>query len=170
MNLVIAWTINVVTNSFCLAIFHLSEIRSSVSTIPSSISLPTSTLYSFRDITSSWASHVLASDFDVISPRGPRVYLSVIWMDKSHSWSTSLNQHFPSTQRHLYSHPVMVWRLIESKHSSGVGDWRDLMVWGLGYFVWAWYSNVNLMTWSLLPYLLWVFVHHIILLMIWPCY
>ena len=44
MNLVIVWTINVVTNSLCLTIFYCSEIRSSVSTIPCSISLPTSTL------------------------------------------------------------------------------------------------------------------------------
>ena len=89
--LVIAWTFYVVTNSFCLAIYYLSGIRSSVSTIPSSIPLPTSTLYSFRDMTFLWPSHVLASDINVISPRGPRVYLSVIWMDKYHSWSTRLN-------------------------------------------------------------------------------
>ena len=89
--LVIAWTINVVTNSFCLAIFYLSKIRSLVSTIPSLILLPTSTLYSFRDMASLWPSHMLASGVDVISPRGPRVYLSVIWMDKSDSWSMSLN-------------------------------------------------------------------------------
>ena len=107
-----------VTISFCLAIFYLSEIRSPVSTIPCSISLPTSTLYSFHDITFSWTIHVLASDVNVISPRGPRVYLSVIRMDKSHSWSTSLNWHFPSTRRHLYNHPIMVWRLMESKCSS----------------------------------------------------
>lgn len=73
--LVIAWTINVVTNSFCLAIFYLSEIRSSVSTIPSSISLPTSTLYSFRDMTFLWPSHVLASDINVIHREGPE-YIS----------------------------------------------------------------------------------------------
>ena len=87
INLQIAWTINTVTKSFCLAIFYLSEIRSVVSTMPCSISFPTSTLYSFRDITFPWPSHMLASDVNVISPRGPRVYLSVIWMDKSHSWS-----------------------------------------------------------------------------------
>ena len=43
--------------------------------------------YSFCDITFSWTIHVLASYVNVISPRGPRVYLSVIRMDKSHSWS-----------------------------------------------------------------------------------
>jgi hypothetical protein len=84
--------------------------------------------YSFCDITFSWTIHVLASYVNVISPRGPRVYLSVIRMDKSHSWSTSLNWHFLSTQWHLYNHPVTVWRLVESKHSSDVSDWRDLMV------------------------------------------
>ena len=92
--LVIVWTFNVITKSFCLVIFYLSEIRSSVSIITSSILLPTSTLYSFRDITSSWASHVLASDVNVISPRGPRVYLSVIRMDKSHSWSRASTNNF----------------------------------------------------------------------------
>jgi len=121
-DLVIEWTINVVTNSLCLAILYLSEIRSSVSLIPSSISLPISTLYSFRDMTSLWPSHVLASFLDVISPRGPRVYLSVIWMDKSHSWSMSLNYHFQNTQCHLYNHPVTVWCLMSSEHSSGDSD------------------------------------------------
>ena len=144
----IVWTDNLVTNSFCLAIFYSSGIWSSASTIPSSIPFPTSTLYSFRDKTFSWTIHVLASDVNVVSPRGPRVYLSVIRMEKSHSWSTSLNQYFPSTQRHLYSHPFTVWRLMESKYISGIGDWRNLMVWGLGLLSWVCYSYVNIMTWS----------------------
>ena len=90
----IVWTGNEATNSLCLAIFYLPGNRSSVSSIPSSIPLPTSTLYSFRDKTFSWTIHVLASDVNVVSPRGPRVYLSVIRMDKSHSWSTSLTNTF----------------------------------------------------------------------------
>jgi hypothetical protein len=68
---------------------------------PSSISFPTSTLYSFRDTAFLWPSHMLASDVNAISPRGPREYLSVIWMDKSHSWSMSLNKYFQSTQINL---------------------------------------------------------------------
>ena len=34
----------------------------------------------------------------------------------------------PNTQRHLYSHPVTVWRLMTSKHSSRISNWHDLMV------------------------------------------
>jgi hypothetical protein len=71
--IMIVWTMNVVPNSFCLAIYYLSEIWSSVSTIPSLISLPTSTLYSFRDMAFLWPSNMLASGVNVISPRGLRV-------------------------------------------------------------------------------------------------
>ena len=78
-----------------------------------------------------WASHMLASQLDDIPPRGPRVYLYVIWMDKSHSWSMCLNPYFPNTQCHLYSHPVTVWCLMSSKHPSGDGGYHDLMVEGI---------------------------------------
>src|SRR4051812_27066966 len=52
-------------------------------------------------------------------------------MDKSHSLSMCLNQYFLNTQCHLYSHPVMVWCLMSSKHPSGEGDKHDLMVEGI---------------------------------------
>src|SRR3954465_768112 len=42
-----------------------------------------------------------------------------------------LNQYFPNTQCHLYSHPVTVWCLMSSKHPSGKGDMHDLMVEGI---------------------------------------
>src|SRR3954464_5858328 len=74
---------------------------------------------------------MLATQLDDIPPRGPRVYLSVIWMDKSHSRSMCLNQYFPNTQCHLYNHPVTVWCLMSSKHPFGDGDKHDLMVEGI---------------------------------------
>jgi hypothetical protein len=42
--------------------------------------------------------------------------------DKSHSWFMILNYQFHNTQRHLYNHPVTVWRFMLSKHSSSVSD------------------------------------------------
>ena len=111
------------TDSLCRAIFYLSEIRSSVS-LYTLFSLVTDK-YSFLVPViwdPMWPSHMLASQLDAISPRGPRVYLSVIWMDKFHSWSMSFNSHFLNTQRHLYHHPVTKWLLMSSKYSPGVSD------------------------------------------------
>ena len=49
-------------------------------TIPSSISLPASTLYSFRVITSMWPSHVLASFPMLLHREGPEsIYPSLGW-------------------------------------------------------------------------------------------
>jgi hypothetical protein len=103
--LVIEWPINIVANSLCHAILYLSEIWLSVSLIPSSISLTVSTLYSFCDMTSLWPSNMLASFLEVISLRGPIVYFSVIWMNKSRSWSIRLYYHFQNTKCHLLKSP-----------------------------------------------------------------
>ena len=44
-----------------------------------------------------WTYSYACKTLDDIPPRGPRVYLSVIGMDKSHCWSICLNSYFPDT-------------------------------------------------------------------------
>jgi hypothetical protein len=128
-DLAIEWTIHTVTDFLCLVIFYLSEIRSSVSSIPTSMSLSVSKIYSFCDMASPVTkSRTCYNLLRMISPRGPRVYISIIWMDKSHSWSMSLNYHFQNTQCQLYNHPITVLRFMSSKYSSGVSDWHNPMV------------------------------------------
>ena len=56
-------------------------------------------------------------------------YLSVIWSDKSQSWSVSTQQPLSEIPVvYLYSHPVTLWRLVHPKHSYGVRELHDLMV------------------------------------------
>ena len=111
------------TDSLCRAIFYLSEIWSSVSLY--TLFYLITDKYSFLVPViwdPLWPGHILASQLNVISLRGPRVYLSVIWMDKSYSWSMSFNSHFQNTQCHLYHQPVTKWLLMSSKYPSGVSD------------------------------------------------
>ena len=93
----IQWSIEPLTyetNSLCHMILYLSEIRSSVS--PYLVQPRYWQVLFTRTVVCDllWPSHMLASQLYDIPPRGPRVYLSVIGMDKSHSWdrkSTRLN-------------------------------------------------------------------------------
>ena len=56
-------------------------------------------------------------------------YLSVIWSDKSQSWSVSTQQTLSEIPVvYLYSHPVTLWRLVHPKHSYGIRELHDLMV------------------------------------------
>ena len=55
------WTVNTMSYSLCFAILAQSEIRSSVSIYPVQSRYRYVLLYSFRDIPSSWPSHVLRS-------------------------------------------------------------------------------------------------------------
>ena len=56
-------------------------------------------------------------------------YLSVIRSDKSQSRSMSTQQPLSEIPVvHLYSHPVMLWRLVHPKLSYGIRELHDLMV------------------------------------------
>ena len=96
----IQWSIEPLTyetNSLCDTILYLSEIRSSVS--PYLVQSRYWQVLFTRSVVCDilWSNHMLASQLDDIPPRGPRVYLSVIGMDKSHSLSIFLYSHFPNT-------------------------------------------------------------------------
>src|SRR5664279_4796041 len=74
-------------------------------TIPSSISLPASTLYSYRNTSSpvtKLISHLLASDIGCVLPSGPRVYLFVTWRKKFQSRFMQLNMHFPKYLKNTF--------------------------------------------------------------------
>jgi hypothetical protein len=90
MNLVIVCTINVVVISFCLAIYYLSEIRFIWYQPYLVRSRSRQALFTHSVI---WHSRDLVTCLQVISMwyhrEGPRGYLSVIWMDKSHSWAST---------------------------------------------------------------------------------
>ena len=100
------------------------------------------------DITSSWPSHMLASYIDVILPSGP---LSI---SLSHGWTNSDLDPYASThsfgipKKHLYNHPVTVWHLMSTKQPPEMVIKYDLMVKGLGYFVFLIIAMMNFMTWS----------------------
>ena len=58
-------------------------------------------------------------------------YLSVIRSDKSQSWFMSTQQTLSEIPVvHLYSHPVKLWRFVHAKHSYGIRELHNLMVWG----------------------------------------
>jgi hypothetical protein len=50
-------------------------------------------------------------------------------------------------KRHIFSHRILVWRLIQSKLPSEVVIKHDLMVLGLGYNI-SYYRNMNIVTQS----------------------
>ena len=56
-------------------------------------------------------------------------YLSVTLGDKSQSWFVRTQQTLSKILVvHLYSHPVMLWRLVHPKHSYGMRELHNLMV------------------------------------------
>jgi hypothetical protein len=112
--------------------------------IPSSISLPAS-LFTRSVI------HYLATNSLVtvlarllwccITERAQR-YLSDSRNDKSQSRSMPTQQILSKIpEMHIYDHPVMLWRLIHSKHSSGIRELHDLMV--RGTCIWHSESSSN---------------------------
>ena len=95
-------------------------------------------------------------------------YLSVIRSDKSQSRSVPTQQTLSEIPVvHLYSHPVMLWRLAHPKHSYGIRELHDLMV--KGKDIWHWKTLANEL-YDLMLCLGLGLVHHIILLMMWSRY
>jgi hypothetical protein len=89
--------------------------------IPSSISLPT-----FPFIPSPWPCHMLQHWMK--SHRVGLEYLSITRINKSHSWCIRLNILHWKPKRHLFSHRITEWRLIQSKLPLEVVIKHDLMV------------------------------------------
>ena len=124
--------------------------------IPISISLPAS-LFT-RSVKIPWLtlSHIAckACVWCCITEWAPR-YLSVTRSDKSQSWSI-LTQRTPSEipAEHLYSYPVTLWRLIQTRYSSGASELYDLMV--IGMNTWHAENNSNKMTRSHATFIVWV--------------
>ena len=95
-------------------------------------------------------------------------YLSVIRSDKSQCWSVSTQQTLSEIPVvYLYSHPVTLWRLVHPKHSYGIRELHDLMVWGKD--TWHWKTLANEL-YDLVLCLGLGLVHHIILPMMWSRY
>ena len=85
-------------------------------------------IYSFRDVTSSWPSHMLASFIDAISRSGPRV--SIRHSDGQIPLSIHMPQHIPSEYLswHLYDHPVTEWWWMQSRQPPEIVIRYDLTV------------------------------------------
>ena len=139
-------------------------------TIPSSISLPAS-LFTHSVVqdpmTNPFVTLLESLLWCCITLRAKR-YLYVIWSDKSQSWSMPTQQ-TPSKipVEHIYSHPVMLRRLVHKRHSSGVSELHDLMV--IGTYTWHAENDSNKDKIICYVYSLGL-VHHIILLMMWSRY
>ena len=91
--------------------------------IPSSISLPASLF------TRSITHHPVINSLIILCTlwwcpaEWAQRYLSVIWSDKSQSWSVSTQQTLSEIPVvYLYNHPVTLWRLVHPKHSYGTGS------------------------------------------------
>ena len=101
--------------------------------IPSSISLPASlfTRSVIQDPVTNSLVTLLASFLWCCITEWAQRYLSVIRSDKSQSRSVPTQQTpLEIPVEHLYDHSVMKWRLIHTRHSSGVRELHDLMVLG----------------------------------------
>ena len=128
-------------------------------------------LYSFRNTRSrDLHSHISckACVWCCITEWAPR-YLSVTRSDKSQSWSM-LTQGTPSEipVEHLYSHPVMLRRLMHTRYSFGASELYDLMV--IGTNTWHAENNSNKTTRSICYVHSLGLVHHMILLVMWSRY
>ena len=118
----IVWTINVVFHSLCHAILHLFEIRSSVSPYLVRSRYRQVIFTRFTIWHPMWPSHMLASFEDVISSSGPRgITPSLGWTNPTLDPYASTDT-FGMPESHLYNNPVTVWRLMSTKHPSGIGD------------------------------------------------
>ena len=139
--------------------------------IPSSISLP-ATLFThsvIQDLVANSLVTLLASLLWCCITEWALRYLSVIWSDKSQSWSMP-TQRTPLgiPVEHLYSHPVTLRHLVHSRLSSGVSELHDIMV--IGTYTWhAKNDSSKLDTIICYVYSLGL-VHHIIFPMMWSRY
>ena len=96
---------------------------------------------------------------------GPE-YWFVTQMDKSCSDPYSSTYPFGVPELHLYAHPVMVWRWMQSKHPPKIAITYDLYGIRFGLLRYRVIAMLNYVTGSHRYTLIWVCVHHIILLMI----
>jgi hypothetical protein len=170
MNLVIVWTINVVPNSFCLAIYYLSEIGSFGISIPSSISFLQELITHFVI----WHSCDLVSCLQAVSIQyqreGPKyIFLSSGWTNPTlDPWASTNTFRVPKLTFIVTLLRCDVWY-----HQSTLPVLViDIISWSkdYGYFVWVWYSNKTWWLDRMAILTMGVSAYHIILLITRPRY
>ena len=121
----ISYTIRFVSRYFTCPRFDRRYPISSLISLPGKFSLLD------HNIGSLWLplNHTFANFQMLYYWEGPENIYSITWRDKCHSWFMSPNN-LPSEipESHLYNHPVMKWRLMSTKYSSGKRKWHNLMV------------------------------------------
>jgi hypothetical protein len=124
-------------NFFCLAIFYLPEIRSSVSPylVQSCSQQVLFTRFAIQYHTViKLVNHMFVNGVWYWLPSGPGVYLSIMGGTNHNLDTCNPTSNFRLPERHLYDHPFIVWHLVTSKFSCGTRECYYLMVQGIGYW------------------------------------